>query len=656
MRRNNHSSPERLALVFLVLSAFALASLAAQSRGLELRQKDGTLVGSFKASYALVIGESAYTTGWPKLPGVKTDIQLVAKALSDAGFAVTTKYDLSFVDLKQAYEDFIDTYGLDEGNRLLFYYSGHGHTLKLSGGRDMGYIVPVDVPNPNIDATGFKKKAIPMEQFNTWAKRIEARHALFLFDSCFSGSIFAITRAVPDNISEKTVRAVRQFITSGSADEEVPDKSLFREQFLAALAGEADRNRDGYVTGAELGEFLDETVVNYSHKSQHPQYGKIQDPALDKGDFVFALPTAAKAAASPPVSAPTLSLAHSYGSLGITTAAAGTLYLDGTFMGDLPAGADARLDSVEVGVRSLELRYADGQIEKKSAAVQKGQATSVAFIYGKPPASANIGDMVLVKGGSFMMGSEEGSSDEKPVHQVTVSDFYIGKYEVTVGEFKAFVQSTGYRSEAERHEGGAIFANGSWGKKADASWKNPYFLQSDRNPVVLISWNDAVTYCNWRSQKEALRPAYTISGTSVSCDWSTKGYRLPTEAEWEYAARGGSVARTVKYAETDDLDQIAWYDQNSGNKTHPVGQKAPNDLGVFDMYGNVWEWCWDWYDDSYYAKSPSSEPQGGTSGPNRALRGGTWYRMANGCRSTGRYGGEPSGRASDGGFRLSRTP
>ncbi len=252
--------------------------LSAQDRGLEVKSKDGTRIGSFKASYALVIGESTYTAGWPKLAGVRTDVQLVSKALGDSGFQVTVKQDLTSDAVKQAYEDFIESYGLDEGNRLLFYYAGHGHTLILAGGRDMGYIVPVDSPNPNDDANGFKRKAIPMNQFDTWAKQIEARHALFLFDSCFSGSIFNVTRAVPDNINEKTVRAVRQFITSGSADEQVPDKSIFRDQFLAGIAGEADRGGDGYVTGAELGEFLDEKVVNYSKKTQHPQYGKIQDP------------------------------------------------------------------------------------------------------------------------------------------------------------------------------------------------------------------------------------------------------------------------------------------------------------------------------------------------------------------------------------------
>ena len=129
-----------------------------------------------------------------------------------------------------------------------------------------------------------------MQRFEEMAKQIEAKHALFVFDSCFSGSVFAISRAPPASISDKTARPVRQVITAGSADQEVPDVSVFRRQFVAALEGEGDVTGDGYVTGSELGLFLNEQVSNYSRGSQTPQYGKIRDPRLDDGDFVFILP------------------------------------------------------------------------------------------------------------------------------------------------------------------------------------------------------------------------------------------------------------------------------------------------------------------------------------------------------------------------------
>jgi hypothetical protein len=137
-----------------------------------------------------------------------------------------------------------------------------------------------------------------MLEIEIYAKQIDAKHALFVFDSCFSGSIFGLTRAIPAAISDKTTKPVRQFITAGAADQEVPDDSVFRRQFVAGLAGEADLNHDGYVTGSELSQFLEYTVINYTRGAQTPQYGKIRDPFLDKGDFVFFLPPSARNAAT----------------------------------------------------------------------------------------------------------------------------------------------------------------------------------------------------------------------------------------------------------------------------------------------------------------------------------------------------------------------
>jgi len=202
-------------------------------------------------------------------------------------------------ELKGAFNEFINLYGQEPGNRLLFYFAGHGHTLRHAYGAEMGYIVPVDAPNPEIDKSGFRAKSLDMQQFEVYARRIQSKHALFLFDSCFSGSIFALSRAIPEHISYKTGKPVRQFITSGSAEETVPDESIFRSQFLAALDGEADVNEDGYITATELGEFLFEKVVNYSRSTQHPQYGKIRNRFLDKGDFVFLSTSSGEAVEKP---------------------------------------------------------------------------------------------------------------------------------------------------------------------------------------------------------------------------------------------------------------------------------------------------------------------------------------------------------------------
>jgi hypothetical protein len=242
----------------------------------------------YTASYALVIGVSTYTGGWPSLPGVKEDVRRVQAALETQGFQVTVVLDPDKNHLEDAFEAFISAYGGHPEHRLLFYFAGHGHTVRPQyGGAPIGYLVPRDAPNPHDDPNGFKRIALSMQRIEEYALTIDAKHVLFLFDSCFSGSLFSLSRAIPAHINYKTAQPVRQFITSGDENEQVPDKSIFQQQFIAALQGDADRDGDGYITGTELGEFLQSQVVNYSKNAQHPQYGKIRHPGLDKGDFVF---------------------------------------------------------------------------------------------------------------------------------------------------------------------------------------------------------------------------------------------------------------------------------------------------------------------------------------------------------------------------------
>ena len=286
------------------------------------------------------------------------------------------------------------------------------------------------------------------------------------------------------------------------------------------------------------------------------------------------------------------------------------------------------------GERELsKLRYLSGQGITQPCAPGKGlQLFWEPILEGQEPEgwqfrltpAAFPKNMVWVEGGSFQMGSNNGDSDEKPVHQVTVSSFWIGKYEVTQNKWQEVMGS------------------------------NPSNWKGDNLPVEQISWNDAVDYCNKRSIKEGLTPCYSGSGDNISCDWNANGYRLPTEAEWEYAARGGVKSKGYTYSGSNDLGSVAWYDGNSGNQTHSVGGKAANELGIFDMSGNVWEWCWDWYDSGYYAKSPGPDPRGAGSGSYRGLRGGSWGSNDDYCRVADRVYNSPGYGSSYYGLRLAR--
>lgn len=254
----------------------------------------------YASSHALIIGVSNYTAGWRPLPGVEDDLTAVQAALEEHGFHVVVKKNTTRDQLIRALDDFVAAYGRKFDHRLLVYFAGHGHTMELIYGAKVGYIVPSDAPLPLENREGFLDKAIDMQTIENVARRIEAKHVLFVFDSCFAGTIFSASRGKPESISYTTSYQVRQFITSGRANEQVPDESIFRQQFVDALGGNgADLIKDGYLTGTELGEFLFDRVSKYSRGSQHPQHGKIHFPNLDKGDFVFVLPKPAPSSPTP---------------------------------------------------------------------------------------------------------------------------------------------------------------------------------------------------------------------------------------------------------------------------------------------------------------------------------------------------------------------
>ena len=281
----------RVTFIFLpLLAVVILFGNAEGNRGIRavpIKTTEGQEVGLYKESHALLIGVSNYTSGWPRLESIPEEIRKLESMLQSKGFIVTRIMNPDHRKLPAAFENFIDKYGFDPDNRLLFFFSGHGYTRH--GGRK-GYLVPADAPDPRQDDRGFARKALPMSQILAWSRNIEAKHVLFLFDSCFSGTVFKAKAlsATPSAIRQMTAKPVRQFITAGSAGEEVPANSVFTPAFIDAIAyGEGDLNRDGYVSGMELGLHLQSKVPQ--HTTQTPQFGKIIDYELSRGDFVFAV-------------------------------------------------------------------------------------------------------------------------------------------------------------------------------------------------------------------------------------------------------------------------------------------------------------------------------------------------------------------------------
>jgi hypothetical protein len=251
----------------------------------------------FSESHALIFGVSDYNNGLKPLPGVKNDVAAVSQALHQQGFTVKIVMNPTQPKFAEEIRLFISQHGLKENNRLLVYYAGHGHTIESPTGAQ-GYLVPVDAPHPDRDEPGFINSAISFDEIQVYSRRIRSKYALFVFDSCFSGSLFDVrgNAGLPPPIASIAGLPIRQFIASGSAKQTVPDKSIFCRQFVEALNGAADiPPQDGYITGTELGFYLHRTVTTYTANAsgkpmQTPQYGKLRDPDYDKGEFIFILP------------------------------------------------------------------------------------------------------------------------------------------------------------------------------------------------------------------------------------------------------------------------------------------------------------------------------------------------------------------------------
>jgi formylglycine-generating enzyme required for sulfatase activity len=260
------------------------------------------------------------------------------------------------------------------------------------------------------------------------------------------------------------------------------------------------------------------------------------------------------------------------------------------------------------------------EYHKREMSAAKSRVEVETF-YLKPPGGEQIKiEMVQEPAGSFLMGEEK----DGPIHRVTITKpYYISKAPVTQALYQAVMND------------------------------NPSLFKGDDNPVENISWSDAARFCNALSKAMNITPAYKINGEKVEWVQGASGFRFPTEAEWEYAARGGTIARFACGDLESGLEAMGWYNQNSGRKTYPVGQKEPNAWGLFDMHGNVHEWTWDWY--GAYPNGSVNDPLGDSNGSDRVVRGGSWCDVARFCRSAFRGGISPGARYGNLGFRLSRS-
>lgn len=637
-------------LVLVTLLTAGLLSLASaqtkKKKGGGFSSPAGAPAGWYDKSVALVVGVGKYGNGWSSLSEPRTDADRVANALSSQGFEVIKLVDGQAT--REAIMRQIETYipaKVGKNGRFVFYYSGHGQTeVAARTGRPLGYIVPADgrMQGGADDWSSYISMDALRTQINN---KVASKHVLVVFDSCFSGTALTKAGTLGGNVDYFLGQPAINVLTAGDAGQPTPD-GVFSYDFVNAINGSADTNQDGYVTFAEVGSYL---------QSQIPAKVPALSPSFGWWDgtsqMVFAY-GGATSATSPAAEAPP------------SPAAATSSYKPpdlsdyDTVAQAEQAKTNAAQAAKQAKVQAAQAAYAKVKGYKESPSYSKNAKKAVYQkflsdysdksvnpwydeVYGWWSAGDEPDDMVLIPGGTFRMGCVPGDTqcydDESPRHTERVDSFYADVHEVTNAEYQECVASGSCTAidEAECYKwNGEKWAKGG---SLDATFKGA------NQPAVCVNWHQATDYC------------------------ASKGKRLPTEAEFEYALRGGRDGDKFPWGDSDNPpSSYGNYADESGARKHnwtrnasnifmgyddgyahtaPVCSFSRNPYGLCDISGNVWEWTSDGYSANYNAARGTDR---------RVLRGGSWSVNPVYVRASFRVGDLPSLRLANVGFRCFR--
>ena len=649
----------------MTMKQFLLPSLFFLSTSLASAQRTGK-------DYAVFFYVTDFQSGWAKLPETAPEAaQLKTELETNFGFTCESVMNPSKATILAKIKTYNDR--LTANDQVLFFFSMHGHYEENA---ERGYLIASDGALNDDYGTSW----LSYDDLSAYLARCKAKHVLLALDACHSGAFGIRNKARPDvpiyaqtdecaqRVAKMLQYGGRQYCSSGNKASKTPAKSLFASRFLEALRKGGE---EGIVRFDDLEFYLGKV------ENPRPESGtfKGHEPG---GDFVFvrknacaSLPSFDLSAGKPDRDGDNVPDASDKCPDDWGSQANGCPSLPdkpSDMAADLAAWKEAKRLNTETAYRAYLRSYPGGEFkELANAALRNAEAAaarqrdetawSVAEEKNTPdgykkyladyPNGLHKADaaekqrsldqadsgavmpdgMVFVKGGTFSMGSPSTEADrgsDETQHQVTLSDFYIGKYEVTQKQWRDVMGSD------------------------PSNFKN-----CEQCPVEQVSWTDAQEFIKKLNQQTG------------------KTYRLPTEAEWEYAARGGANTKRYLYAGVTELASLDKYanfcdnnceynwktaSANDGYKsTSPVGKFLPNELGLHDMSGNVYEWCSDWYSSDYYKSSPSKDPTGPSSGSDRVIRGGSWFNDPQFCRAAYRDYYAPGGRYDYVGFRLART-
>lgn len=610
----------------------------------------------YRTGWAIVIGINKY----PGLPAqyqlnyAVADADAVAEMLQhkfgfpESNIIILKDEEATKNRILEAFFSLGDPEKVKENDCVLIYFSGHGQTVKLAehrGGGRMGFLVPYDAEvdlsdEPN--AMQYQRYCVGMDELERAARHIPAKHLLFIVDACYSGLVLKSSRGlnpkkVPKYLKKVAASPAQQMITAGTHEEESVERpdfghGVFTYKMLQGLNnGIADWNDDGVITGSELGNYLRMTVIKMTDGEQTPTLAMEGD-----GEFIF-MPQVEEEPGSVITEITEL---ESKATLTVESSPEGAaVFVDEQKLGTTPCDIEIDMGikrEREVVVAVMKEGYEAKLARVKLAAGKQAKWTNISLeklpepesipdvspVISEPPSAVRVVSpiatgsteiigkdgvpMVLIPAGEFQMGAGAAS------HVVYLDAFYMDKYEVTNAQYKKFIDATGHRA---------------------ATYLNYVGFDAPDQPVVGLNWDDAEAYCQWA------------------------GKRLPTEAEWEKAARGG--LRGKKYPSGDEIthDDANYFSTGGRDKwmsAAPVGSFAPNGYGLYDVAGNVWEWCADWHDENYYSTSPKRNPKGPDSGKGRVLRGGSWSLYPDYLLVSKRYSRSPVYMGNDMGFRCAQ--
>jgi formylglycine-generating enzyme required for sulfatase activity len=568
--------------------------------------------------YALVIGNADYRNVG-KLTNPVNDAKDIAAALQRLGYQVDLQLDVDQGKMIDAIDTHVRRLSANRESEGFFWFAGHGVQIC-----DENYLLPVDVAinsERRVQSSAYSLNDLLMS-FEEAHNRVN----IMILDACRNNPLPATARSGANRglavVNDVPTDLFVMFSTApGDVAQDGVGKrnSPFAEAFLK------------HINSTETISLMATDVI-----SETMQMTNMSQRPFTRGSIIsdkyYSLNKSGGGA--PPVGP---SGRVSTGSIAVSSGVAGIVMIDGVETSTLvKANGTAIIENVTTGDTEVAVKTSDGRVVRAPQPVLVRQGQSVATTVPAPERPVPDG-MVRIRGGTFMMGSpasEASRENDEVQHRVTVGSFYMGKHEVMQKEYQAMMGS------------------------------NPSYSKGDALPVEQINWFDAIEYCNKRSQREGLTAAYTISGSgdnrTVTWNRNANGYRLPTEAEWEYACRAGSTTpfSTGSNITTNQANYDGNYPYNGNakgtyrEKTTVVGSFAANAWGLYDMHGNVWEWCWDWY--GAYSSGAQTDPMGVSSGSLRVSRGGNWFNLGQYLRSAGRDYLTPSYRIFDIGFRLLR--